>query len=290
MIGDGSADGARGDAVARADDGVVGEVALRGGREAVGQEVRGGVAAEGAPDERSEHAVGRRVADQDPAEQRLRVVAEHELLVHARHRVGVGDVEGVRRLGERVAEARDLDAGELEFGGGVEAVEGGLAPEQPSGGDLGHRVAGGDQADALTAETRDLADREDRGVGGAAAGVDDHAAPRIDAKPGGAGQLVAGADADREDDDVDGLPRAVAELQSAHGSGHVGIHAGRHRGGAHVDTPRLDQALQRLGPAEIELRRHQTLVRLEDEGGDALSLQGSRGLEPEQTPTDHRAA
>ena len=97
-----------GDAVARAHQRLVGQVAGRRRDAALGHEVGRGVAAERTADERTQRAVGRGVADEDAAEQRLRVVREHELLVDAGHRVGVDDVEraGGRRRRRRRSSPR----------------------------------------------------------------------------------------------------------------------------------------------------------------------------------------
>ena len=136
-----------------------------GGDTALGHEVGRRVAAQRAADERAERSVRRGIAHEDAAEQRLRIVRQHELLVDARDRVRVDDVERAGRRRERVAEARDIDARELELGGEVVAGERRLAAEQPRRGDLGHRVAGCDEPDAQTVEVRHLADREDPRVG-----------------------------------------------------------------------------------------------------------------------------
>src|SRR5690606_6159019 len=108
-----------------------------GGEAAGGQQVGGGVAAEGSADQQPQCAVGGGVAHEHPAEQGLRVVGEDELLVDAGDGVRVDDVEGAGGGGEGVAEAGDVDAGELELGGEVVAVEGRVPAEDPVADHLG---------------------------------------------------------------------------------------------------------------------------------------------------------
>ena len=75
--------------------------------------------------EREQLRVARGVADQHAAEEALAVRAEDELLVDAGDRVGEGDDPGAGLGGEGVAEARHVDAQELELGAHVEAAEAG---------------------------------------------------------------------------------------------------------------------------------------------------------------------
>ena len=134
-------------------------------------EPAGAIRATGSPgslraDQRPQHAVAGRVADQDAAEQGLRVVGEHQLGVGAADRVGHHDLQRARRGGQRVAEAGDVDAEQLEFGGQVGARELRVAAEQPVGDHFGGRVAGPDQAVAAALDRGDLADRIDSGIAG----------------------------------------------------------------------------------------------------------------------------
>ena len=98
-------------------------------------------------DQRPQDAVRRGVADQDPAEQRLAVVGDDQLLVDARRR---RRRRPARARPSVVANAspkrRHVDAEQLELGGHVGAGERRRAAEQRVGDDLGHRVAGRDQA------------------------------------------------------------------------------------------------------------------------------------------------
>src|SRR5690606_5701026 len=154
-----------------------------------------------------------------------RVGGEDELLVDAADGVGVDDVEGTGGGGEGVTEAGDVDAGEFELGGEVVAVEGRVAAEDPVADHLGHGVSGGDQAHALPVEGGDLADRVDAGVGGGAGRVDPHPAAFLAGKARRTGELVAGAHADGEDDEVGGHLVAVPEEDGLDRS--VGTGAGR---------------------------------------------------------------
>ena len=74
--------------------------------------------------------------------------------------------------------------------------------EQRVDDDLGHRVAGGDQAVHPAGRRRALADRPDVLVGGAALLVDEDAAALGEVEAGRAGQRVARPDAGGEDDDL----------------------------------------------------------------------------------------
>ena len=129
---------------------------------------------------RAQGGVGGGVADEDAAEQGLGIVGGDDLLVDAAGGVGVDDLERVFGAGESVAEAGDVDAGELELGGGVEAGEGRVAAVQPVRDDFGHGVGRGHEAQAHAAEVGDLADGPDAGDLRGAAVVDDDAAARAE--------------------------------------------------------------------------------------------------------------
>ena len=160
---DGVADGSGRDVVAGAQDGVVRQF-VSGGVAAAGRgEVGAGFGGQFAAQHGAQGGVGRGVADEDAAEQGLGIVGGDDLLVDAAGGVGVDDLERVLGAGEGVAEAGDVDAGELELGGGVEAGEGRVAAVQPVRDDFGHRVGRGHEAQAHAAEVGDLADRPDAG-------------------------------------------------------------------------------------------------------------------------------
>ncbi len=127
------------------------------------------------------------------------VVGEHQLGVGAADRVGDHHLQRARRGGQRVAEAGDVDAEQLEFGGQVGAGELGVAAEQPVGDDFGGRVAGADQAVAAALDRRDLADRVDvRDRLWCRLKSHDNAAALADVEAGRPGQLVAWPDSGRE--------------------------------------------------------------------------------------------
>src|SRR5690606_15872316 len=142
--------------------------------------------------------------------------------------------------GEGVPEGGHVDAHQLELGGHVGAGEGAGPVEEGVDDDLGHRVAGGDQAVHLPAGGGALADGEDVRVGRTALLVDQDAAALGDVEAGGAGEDVTGADAGGEDDDVcrDRL-LAVGELEP--GGAAVDLDdALRHRAGVDGEAELLD--------------------------------------------------
>ena len=217
-------DGAGGDAVARANQGVVWQLDVRECIPApLWQQERDRVGAEGSAEQRPQHPVRTRIADEDAAEQRLCVVRDHELLVDAGDRVGVDDVERAGRGREGVTEACDVDPAELEFGRVVVAGEAGVAAEQSRRGDLGHGVAGGDQPNAAAVEARDLADREDAGVGGAASAIDDHTTALVHGDAGGGSELVAWPHPDGEDNNVSERVIALAKLKAHDVAGAIAV-------------------------------------------------------------------
>ena len=120
---DGVADGSGGDVVAGTQDGVVRQFGVRGVAAAGRGEVGAGFGRQFAAQHGAQGRVRRGVADEDAAEQGLGIVRGDDLLVDAAGRVGVDDFERVLGAGEGVAEAGDVDAGELELGGRVEARE-----------------------------------------------------------------------------------------------------------------------------------------------------------------------
>ena len=182
-LADGGDDGALGDVVAGADLGVVRQrVDGAGGHpasvpqrqdQAIGMFRQRQFAAHGL----QQHAVVGGVAHQDGAQELLAGLVDDDALVHllAFVDVGVGACAPAATVG--VADAGDIDAQELELGAHVGAAEGGgVVFGQHGGGNLGHLVAGCDEAEDATLKEGALADGEDVGVRGAAALVDDDAA------------------------------------------------------------------------------------------------------------------
>ena len=289
LLVDRAPDGAGADVVARADVGLVGQAAAARRLDALGQQPRGGIGSERSPDQRPQARVRRGVADEHPAEQGGRVVAHDELLVDTRDRVGVDDLEAALGGGERVAEAGDVDAQQLELGAQVGALERGLTAEQPVDDDLGHRVAGSDEAPHPAGDVGDLADRVHVRVAGAAGLVGDHSASLVQVEAGVAGQLVARADAGGEHDDVDVHRLAVGELHARDPAVATGAELRRRGGRADVHVELLDQASQRLAAGAVDLQRHQPVGELDDGGLGSQSGQGAGSLQPEQATTDHRS-
>jgi hypothetical protein len=288
VLGHGRADRARRDVVARADGRIVGQVEAHSAR-ALGQQVGRGVAGQLAAQHRPQRRVRRRVPHQHATEQRPGVVREDELLVDTADRVGPDDLEGARRARERIPEARDVDAGELELGRGVGAREGRRAAEEAIDDDLGHRVPRGDEPDARTLDARDLARGRDRGVGAHARVVDHDPAARTGVEACRTRELVARRDARRDDDDVDVEPAAVGELQPPDRPLTVRPQVRRRRVDPHRDAELVDEPPQRLAPAEVDLCRHQVRAELDDSAARTECLQRARRLEPEQPAADDRS-
>ena len=155
------------------------------------------------------------VADEDSAEELPAVVAEDELLVGAADLVLDADDARACRVLERVAERGDVGPEELELGRRVGAREGRVAAREVAGERVGHLVAGRDEpVDGLAVE-RDLADREDVLVARAQPIVDDDAAARRRPRCRPlARELVARADAGRDDHEVGVERLAVGELDA----------------------------------------------------------------------------
>ena len=146
-----------------------------------------------------------------------------------------------------------------------------------------HLVAGRDQAVAAALVRRAFADRVDRGVGGACALIDHDAAALADQQLRGARQLVARADARREDDRVDVQLGAVREPQRADAP--VGAHdlaAGRRR--VDDDANLLDALAENGAARVVELQRHQARRQLDDVRFHPQLLQRVRRLEPQHPP------
>ena len=165
-----------------------------------------------------------------------------------------------------IADAGDLDAEQLEPGGQVGAGERGAATGEAVGDDLGHRVAGGDQAvDPAARGRRPRRSRRRPAPTVAQRVVDDDAAALADGEPGVAAELVAGPDAGGEHDEVGVERRRRRRTRSpATRAVGVGAHLGGGGAGAHVEPERLDVAAQRPPAAVVELHRHQARRELDD--------------------------
>ncbi len=231
-----------------------------------------------------EHAVGRGVADQDAAEHRAPSSSTHELLVHVRStasaktmlvRAGGG--------GEGVAEAGHVDAEQLELGGHVGAGERApVAAEQrgrrrprPS------RSRGRPGRTSGRRRQRALADRED--VAGPRCGSRSSTTtpPRSPtSRPAPPGELVAGADAGGEHDEVGvdaARRRRSAGRGPAVGAGDDPVVRGA---GVRRATPSvLDAAAQRRAAAVVELHRHEPRGELDDVRLEPEAAQRVGGLE-----------
>ena len=286
VTADGGAHGADRDVVAGAELHVVGQVGagrrFGAGRREVGARFGGELPAE----QGAEGGVRPGVTDEDAAEQRLRIVRDDDLLVETPGRVGVDDLEGVRGGGQGVAEARDLDPGQLEPGGVVDAGEHRGAAVQPVGDDLGHRVGRRDEPDADPADAGHLADRPDPGDGGSAVLADRDPAARAPFEPGQAGEFVAGGDPDGEDDQVGVQGGAVGEADAEHAAGRRGEDLGRPVAEGEADALGLDQPAEGLAGALVELGAHQPAAGVHDRGEPAEPGQPARGLEAEQPAAD----
>jgi len=187
-----------------------------------------------------------------------------------------------------VAERGDVDAEQLELGGHVGAGEGAVAPEERVHHDLGHRVAGRDQAVHHAARCRALADREDVLVAGAAVLVDEDAAALGDGQLGGAAERVLGTDAGREDDDVDVEGLAVLERQTGRPARPVRAEDGLgHRAGVHGEAEALDVPGEGAAAGRVDLDRHQPGRQLDDVGLQTELAQGVGRLQAQQSAADH---
>src|SRR5699024_60088 len=165
------------------------------------------------------------------------------------------------------------------------------AAEEAVDDDLRHRVAGRHEAQARPADARDLTDRPDAGDAGAARVVDDDAAARADLELHRAAELVTGPHARRQDDDVDVEPPTVGEVEASDGARAArGAHPGGRRVAADRDPEVVDEPLERLAAAEVDLRAHQVRGELDDGRLGAERVQGARRLEPEQPAADHGSA
>ena len=283
VVGDGAADAAGGDVVARTDRGRLRQGPAGGRLDTLGQQPGVGITAERVTDEGAQTAVGRRVAHEDAAQQGGGVVAHDELLVDAGDRVGVHDLEAAGRLPERVPEARDVDAEQLELGGQVGTLERGVSAEEPVGDDLGHRVPGADEPPDPLGDAGHLADRVHVGGAREASLVGQDTAARVHREPRLPGELVARPHAGGEDDDVGVERLAVADQHLGDGSVVAGDESGRGRARAHLDIEPGDDAVQRVAASGVDLERHESVRELDDRGPCPQVAQGAGSLESEQT-------
>src|SRR5690606_37075565 len=167
------------------------------------------------------------VPHEDAAEERAGIVRDDKLLVEAAGGVGVYDLERARLLGARVAETRDIHPRQLELRGVVDRRELGGAAQEAVGDDLRHRIRRGHEPDAATLEAGDLADGPDGGIRGPAVAPDDDSTALAEVESGSASELIARADADREDDEVGRNAAVVRELDGCHGSRVIHMHRRR---------------------------------------------------------------
>ncbi len=193
-----------------------------------------------------------------------------------------------------VAERGHVHAHELELCAHVGAGEGGggrgagRGRSELRGGDLGHLIAGRDQAVDLALPERAFADGVDVGVGGAAGVVDDDAAARAHREPRRSGKFVARPDAGGEHDEVGLELGAVGKFQAVQ-AGVAGDDLGGGFLGVHMHAERLDLLSQHAAAAVIELHGHEARRELHHMGFESEVLQGLAGLEPEEAAADHHA-
>ncbi len=188
----------------------------------------------------------------------------------------------------RVTEGRHVDAEQLQLRGQVGTREAGLVRGDRRGGRLGHLVAGEDQAGtAVRGEV--ICHCATCAVSRCGTVVDRDAAALADRQPGGAGELVAWADAGREHHEIRGEFGAVGELHPGHGAVVAGDDLLGARARVHGQAHVLDGAQQRRAAALVDLHGHQARRELHDVRGQSEPLQGARGFEPEQAAADHRA-
>ena len=246
-----------------------------------------------AAEHRAQARVRAGVADEDAAEQGAGVVGHDELLVDAAHRVGPDDLEGVLGVSaERVAEAGDVDAGELELGRGVRAGERrrcrrAAGPRRPrpscSPGATSPMQRPSMQATSPTAEMS---------RSWSADSVDDDAAALADrqARPRGPARRAGRTPAATTTTSTSTRPPSAKSSRPTPPSPvrpHLGGRASR-RGRRCLA---VDEALQRLAAAEVHLHAHQVRAELDDGGLRAPSAcERARRLQAEQAAADDGAA
>src|SRR2546430_452435 len=227
------------------------------------------------------------VADEDTADEPAAVLAHDELLVDAAHAVleddGTGAAGGF--VGEGVAEARDVDAHELQLGREIGARERRvLVAAEPACGDLGHLVARADEAVDHAAGERALADAEDVGGARAELRIDHDPAARANLEAGRARQLVARPDAGRDDDHVDDEVVAGGEAEAGDRIGaedRLRLHPG-----VDVHAERRDLPPQHFAAGGVDLARHESRGELDDVHLEAEIVDGLRRFEAEEPAAD----
>src|SRR5690606_12254960 len=226
------------------------------------------------------------VAHEAAAQQLAAVFAEDQLLVDALDAIFEDDRSD--RSAERVAEAGDVDAHQLQLRRHVGAQElRGRAGQRARDG-VGHLVAGRHEAVARPALQRTFAGGEDLRVVRAQLIVDQDAAARTGNDAAFARHFVPGADAGGDDDHVDVQALAVPIEEArhravAHHLGGIAIHVDR-------DAERSDLVGQHRGPGFVELPRHQAGRELHDVGLEPEVEHGFGRFEPQEPATDHRRA
>ena len=169
--------------------------------------------------------------------------------------------------------------------------------EQRVDDDLGHRVAGSDQAVHLAAGRRALADGEDvrrRTVRHCSSTRTPPRSATLEAAL--AGQGVARPDAGGEDDDlgVDGLGRVPSSVPAGRSRSPVTpsppVDLLGHHAGVDADAELLDVAHQRGAAGAVELHRHQPRRHLDDVGLEPELDERVGRLQTEQAAADHDAA
>ena len=184
------------------------------------------------------------------------------------------------------AEAGHVDAEQLELGRRVGAAERRVAAEQPVDDDVGHRVAGGDQAVAAAVDGGALTDREDRRV--ARSGRPRRPGPRRARRPR---SPAARASSSRGRTPAAKTTTSVSRARSPD----VSTRSPSAPAARSPVTPvpqctampeLLDPAPQHRAAGLVELHRHEMRRELHDRGPQAQQPQGVRRLQTEQTAAD----
>ena len=265
---DGAADRAGGDVVAGADLRRVGQVGVRGGAAALGEEPGRGVGAErsGRPSGAARRRPG--VADQDAAEQGRARRRRPRASCRPRPPGRRTRPRGAGRGRERVAEAGDVDAEQLELGGGVSAGEGRRAAEQPVDDDLGHRVAGRRPGPRCVRRCRrPRRSRRRRGPSVGAGTSSTTTPPRSPTR-----SPASRASSSRGRTPVAKTTRSTGSFEPSAKSIRLTRPSEPARtfevavDGAHADPELLDQPAQSLAAAVVDLDRHQPRRELDDRG------------------------
>ena len=237
-----------------------------------------------------QRAVVGRVADQDRAEQLLAVARDHQLLVDAgpRRCRRSSSAPGVAPCASPIEATSTPISLSLVLMSAPRNCTLGLAGEVARR-DLGHLVAGRDQAEDASFPQRALADRVDVGVGGPAVRVD--ARCRRARRPRGRRRAPARRAAGCRRRTRPG--RSPALVPSANTSRWRAL--GRRRRSpwcsskVDADAERFDLPAQQPPAGVVELHRHQARRELDDVRLEAEVLQRLRRLQAEQPAADHRA-